>query len=383
MKLFVISAITLSAVIQAACGGSHEPRKTEAATLPPVPVKVIEVRHVDWPFIYEAPGTVRARTASTLASKVMGFVREVRAQPGDTVTAGQVLVVIDSRDLESGLEQARAAEQEARSGIAEADNAVAAAKAQLSLAQITFKRMEDLFQKKSISHQEYDEARARLQTAEAAHQMALSRRAQLDAKIAQARQAVETASVLRSYAEIRAPFAGIVTEKRVEQGQMATPGTPLLTIEQAGGYRLEAPVEESMLGHVRRGQAVEVLIDASGQTLKGRIDEIVPAIDPSSRAFTVKASIPSGPGIRSGLFGRLRIARGSHPALVVPSDAIIKRGELQSVLVAEGGVARSRMITSGLVRDGLVEVLSGLQAGEKIIHPRPTGLADGAKVEVR
>ena len=107
---------------------------------------------------------MRALTATTLASQVMGYVRDVKVQTGDRVSPGQVLVIIDSRDLESALLQAKAGEQEAQSGIAEAENGIAAAKAQLGLAQATFRRMEDLFSKKSISNQEFDEAQARLRT---------------------------------------------------------------------------------------------------------------------------------------------------------------------------------------------------------------------------
>jgi RND family efflux transporter MFP subunit len=313
----------------------------------------------------------------------MGYVREVRVQTGNRVSAGQLLVRIDSRDLEAGLLQARAAEQEARSAIAEAENGIAAAKAQLGLAQVTFRRMEDLFAKKSISNQEFDEAQARLGSAEAAWQMAVSRRAQLDAKIAQAAQSVESASVMRSYAEIRAPFVGVVTDKQVEQGQIATPGRPLLTIEQEGAYRLEAPVQESMLGRVRVGQDVSVLLDTCKQPLSARLTEIVPAVDPTSRAFVVKATLPSGPMIRSGLFGRLRVQRGIEEAIAIPADAIVHRGALQSVFVAENGVARLRMVTAGQTRDGQAEILSGLQAGEKVIHPRPANLTDGVRVEVR
>jgi RND family efflux transporter MFP subunit len=313
----------------------------------------------------------------------MGYVREVKVQTGDRVSAGQLLVLIDSRDLEAGLLQARAAEQEARSGIAEAENGIAAAKAQLELAEVTFRRMQDLFGKKSISNQEFDEAQARLRSAEAGYRMAVSKRAQLEARSAQAAQSVESASVMRSYAEIRAPFAGVVTEKRVEQGYMATPGTPLLTIEQAGAYRLEAPVQEWMIGSVRAGQNVSVLVDTFTQPLNARVTEIVPTVDPASRAFLVKATLPSRPMIRSGLFGRLRVQRGVQQAIAIPADAIVHRGALQSVFVAENGVARLRMVTMGHVHEGQAEILSGLQAGEKVIHPRPANLADGAGVEVR
>ena len=374
-------AFGFALVIVTGCGGGREPHRTEAASAPPVQVSVIEARITEWPSVYEAPGTVRALTSSTLASRVMGYVREVNVTLGDRVKAGQLLVVIDSRDLESSVLEAKAAEQAARSGVAEAENGVAAAKAQLGLAQVTFARMEDLFTKKSISNQEFDEAQARLRTAEAAYQIAVSRRTQVEARIAQARQAVDSASVMRSHAEIRAPFSGVVTEKRVETGQMATPGTPLLTVEQTGSYRLEVPVQESMLGTIREGQTVSV--DLMEQTLTARVTEIVPSVDPSSRTFLVKATLPPSPALRSGLFGRMRVHRGTEQSLTVPADSIVTRGSLQSVFAVDGGAARMRMITAGETRDGQVRVLSGLQAGERVIHPRPLNLADGTPVEVR
>lgn len=372
----------LLATLLAGCGG-HAPQKTEAASLPPVAVQTVAVQTVEWPVMYEATGTVRARTAATLSSRLMGYIREIRVQPGDHVRAGQLLVTIDSRDLDSAVRQAQAAETEARSSIAEADNGVAAAKAQLALAQATFNRMETLHKQTSISDQEFDEAQARLRTAQASLEMAHSRRTQLDAKIAQAKQGVESAGVMQSYNQIHAPFAGVVTEKPAQTGQLATPGTPLLTLEQAGGYRLEAAVEESLLGSIRVGQKVKVALDAYGQTLDARVDEIVPAVDAQSRAFLVKASLPAAPNLQSGLFGRLLIARAARQSAVVPVAAIRQTGELQSVLVAENGVARTRMVTVGSRQDGMAEILSGLSTGERIIHPRPAGLSDGMKVEAR
>ena len=362
---------------------TQEPRKTEAAAPPPIAVSTVEIQPVNWTTAYEAPGTVRARTSTTVSSRIMGYIRDIKPQPGDHVAEGQILAIIDSRDLESGVLQAKAAEQEARNAIPEADNGVAAAKAQLDLARITFKRMDDLFNNKSISNQEYDESQARLRTAEAMYQGALAKRSQLDAKIAQTRQGVESASVMRSYAEVRAPFAGIVTEKRAEAGQMATPGAPLLVIEQSGAYRLEASVEESMLSAVRIGQNVSVVLDVLPQSISGKVTEIVPAIDPASRSFLVKVSLPSSPLIRSGLFGRLRIPRGSHSAVAVPADAVLQRGDIQTVFVAENGTARARLISTGQKQDSKLEVLSGLQPGDRIIHPRPAQMADGARIEVK
>jgi RND family efflux transporter MFP subunit len=213
--------------------------------------------------------------------------------------------------------------------------------------------------------------------------MAVSKRSQLDARIAQAAQGVESASVMRSYSEIRAPFAGVVTEKRVEQGQMATPGTPLLTIERAGAYRLEAPVQESMLGSIRTGQKVSVVLDAVNEPVSAQVTEIVPVVDPSSRAFLVKATLPPSQIIRSGLFGRMRVQRGAQQTLSVPAEAIVHRGSMQSVFTADNATARMRMITAGESRNGQVQILSGLDAGDRVIHPRPAGLSDGARIEVK
>lgn len=370
------------AILLTACGG-HPPQRTEAASLPPIPVQTVLLQNVEWPVTYEATGTVKARKAASLSSRLMGYIREIRVEPGDRVRAGQLLVTIDSRDLDSAVRQAQAAEAEARSAVAEAENGIAAARAQLGLAQATFKRMETLHQQTSISDQEFDEAQARLRTAQASLEMAQSKRAQVDARIAQAKQGVESAGVMQSYNQIHAPFAGVVTEKQAQTGQLATPGTPLLTLEQTGGYRLEAPVEESLLGSIRAGQKVKVALDAYGQTLDARVDEIVPAVDAQSRAFLVKASLPAAPNLQSGMFGRLLVARAGRQAAVVPVDAIVQRGELQSVFVAENGVARMRMVTVGSRREGMAEILSGLSAGERVVQPRPSGLTDGSKVEVR
>jgi HlyD family secretion protein len=377
------TALLAFVVLLAGCGVKHEPSSASASSAPPISVPVVEARITDSPAFYEATGTVRAITSSALSSRVMGYVREINVNPGDRVRAGQLLVVIDSRDLESALLQAKASEQEAQSGVAEADNGIAAAQAQLTLARVTFDRMNDLFSKKSISNQEFDEAQARFRTAEANYKMAVSRRAQLDSKIAQAKQAVSSAAIAHSYSEIRAPFAGIVIEKRAEAGQMATPGAPLLVVEQAGGYRVGAPVEESMLGSARLGQTVSVALDTTTQPLTARISEIVPSIDPTSRAFIVKATLPAHPTLRTGAFARLRIPRGSHSAILIPADAITRRGELENVFVADGQVARLRIVTVGDRRDAQSEILSGLHAGEKVIHPRPANLTDGARIEVR
>ncbi len=374
------------AMLLAGCG--EAPReKSSVNSTPPVAVSTVTASTGTWPSIYEATGTVRARTSAVIAAKMMGYVREVKVQAGDHVREGQTLVTLDTRDLDIGSRRAEAAREEVRTAVPEADSAVAAASANLDLAQATFGRMNTLFQKKSISNQEFDEASARLKGAQAAYEMARARRVQLNSKLAQVDQEVRSSEVSRSYADVQAPFAGVVTARSADPGSLALPGVPLLTVERDGAYRLEASVEESHLSAIRVGQPVSVTLDSMDRTLNAHVSEIVPAVDAASRAYTVKIDLPAVPSLRSGVFGRAAFQLGTRSLLTIPAGAVTDRGQLQSVVVVDGPpdnlIARTRLITAGQKFDGRVEVLSGLSAGEKAIFPLPPGLADGARVEVR
>jgi RND family efflux transporter MFP subunit len=365
-------------------GCSEGPKvKSDTSSQPMIAVSTVTATTETWPSLYEATGTVRAHTSAVISARLMGYVREVKVQIGDRVREGQLLVTLDTRDLDASSRRAEAAREEARATVPEADSAIAAAKANLELAHVTFGRMQDLFQKKSISNQEFDEASAKLKAAEAAYQMAQARRVQLNAKLAQVDQEVRSTEVTRSYADVLAPFAGMVVSKSVDPGSLALPGAPLFTIERAGAFRLEASVEESRLAAIRVGQPVSVTLDGVGDAVDARVSEIVPAVDATSRTYIAKIDLPELPALHSGIFGRAAFQLGSRSLLAIPVEAITERGQLQSVLVADSGIARTRLITIGQKVKDRVEVLSGLTAGEKVIYPVPQGLADGARVEIR
>lgn len=373
--------IVITAAGLAACGGAKEPaRKAEA--LPSVSVQTVKLAEETVPEIYEATGTVRARVSSVVGARVMGYLREVRVQAGDTVQPGQVIAVIEAREIDSGLKQAEAAREEARNALPEVENAIAAARAQLDLAEATHRRMKSLFDQKSITQQEFDEAEARLRMARANHEMALAKRAQLEQKIRQAESGVAQAAAMKGYTEITAPFRGVVVERKAEPGMLAAPGMPIAVIEQSAGYRLEAAVEEARLGRIRPGMSVEVVLDALGAPQQGRVEEIVPALDPGSRSFTVKIAL-SGGLLRSGMFGRARFALGERKALLVPASAVVRQGQVEQVYVVENGAARARLVTTGAAHNGRLEALTGLRSGDAIVVAPPANLRDGSPVEVR
>ena len=370
-----------AALLLLASCGSQPTRRDAPSQTAPVAVRVAAVTAVDWRPSYEATGTVRARTTATISSKVMGYVEQVSVQVGGHVAAGQLLITLDARDLDASLRQAEAGRAAVEGAIPELESAEAAAKSNLDLAQATFKRMEELAAKKSISNQEFDEASARLKAAQANYDMARSRRAQLNSKMAQAEQEVRTAEIVRDYARLAAPFSGVVVSRTVEPGDLATPGAPLLSIEQDGLYRLEAAVDESGLAPVRVGQAVQAAI--GGRTVNARVSEIVPSVDAASRTYVVKVDLPAMPQLRSGMFGRAIFPLGAQKVVAAPLAALMNSGQLEWVFVVEDGVAHTRLVSTGRRAGDMVEILSGLNAGEKIVAPPVLGVRDGVRVEVR
>jgi RND family efflux transporter MFP subunit len=363
--------------------GSEPTLKAVSTPVTRMRVETVAVAETAWPSTYETTGTVRARTTATISSKLMGYAREVRAQIGDHVREGQPLVVLDARDLETAVARSQAGREEVKGAIPEAESAVALARSQLDLAQVTFHRMQDLLGKRSITTQEYDEASARLKAAQAALDMARARRTQLDAKMAQMEQEVRAAGIQRGYSEIMAPFSGTIITKSVEPGTLAVPGAPLFTIERDGAYRLEASVEESQLSLARLGTTVSVTIDGIDRTFMARVAEVVPSVDAATRTGTVKIDLPSLPELRSGLFGRALFDTGGRKVLTAPSAGVVEQGQLQSVFIAENNFAHMRLVTIGTKMKDRVEVLSGLNQGDRVIVPIPASLADGALIEVR
>jgi len=375
--------LLIPVVFLASCARDEASRPKEPTRMAAIPVKAATVSFQNWPELYEATGTVRARTAATIASKVLGYVQQVSVQVGDRVGEGQTLVTLDARDLDANLRQTQAGRAEVLSALPEVANGIAAAQADRDLAQATFRRIDELASKKSVSNQEFDEASARLKAAQAHYEVAQAKRAQLESKIAQAEQEERAARIMRDYTQIAAPFAGVVTSKSVEPGNLAAPGAPLLTIERTGSYRLEVAVDESKLPSVRTGHLAKVTIDALGRAFAARVSEVVPAVDAASRAYTVKIDLPDVPQLRSGLFGNAAFSLGSRRALAIPARALEERGQLQSVFVVTNSEVRTRLITAGRHLEDSVEVLSGLNAGETVVVAPPATLTDGDCVEVR
>ncbi len=362
--------LMLSAVLGlVGCSNEQTPTTPSPETVRNVPVLAVQQANV--PDLLEAVGTVRAAQTSDAASQMMGNIVEIRAHEGDHVQRGQVLAVIDDSQPGAAVDRATAADLAAQQQAVGAD-------ADLALAESTLKRYQNLYEKKSVSPQEFDEVKARQQSALARRDMAKAGEAQAQAALSQARTSLD-------YTRIRAPFDGVVTEKKADSGTLASPGMPIFTVEDARRYRLEATVNENDLQYVRTGEQVSVVIDAlDNADLKGKVMQIVPAADAASRTFLVKIELPTDTRLRSGLFGRAQFSRGERQALLIPRSAVVERGQLQGIYVLDQNKGASlRYITWGKPSGTEVEVLAGLQDGERLVAKPGTVDLNGKRVEVQ
>ena len=230
--------------------------------------------------------------------------------------------------------------------------------------------------RRDVAEAEAERAGKILQTMAAKNNQALAR-------IDQAKADIATAQVHVGYARITSPINGVVTARQTEIGSTATPGAPLLTVEDNSRYRLEAAVEESLVGRIRLKDKARVRVDALGQgDLEGVVAEIVPAADPASRSYTVKKDLPAQQALRSGLYGVARFITGRKQSITIPQKAVAQRGQLTAVYVVdEKGVAHLRLIKTGKSYGDRVEVLSGLSEGERIVVDGVANVSDGSRAQ--
>jgi len=386
----------------ASCGKKQEAVPEKIATVTGVKVETVKAFPVE--DFYEAVGTVRSKTTSLLSPKIMGYILSVHVREGDQVTPGQLLIEIDNREASAQLRRAQAGVWEAQEMLQETErtarafeSAKAAAEADQALAASTFKRYQPLLERKSVSQQEFDEvhARYRAKTAEAERakdmfQSVQSKREQALARIDQAKAEVVQAQVLVDYGRLYSPLRGMVASKQAEVGALAAPGSPLLTIEDDTHYRLEASLEETMIGKIRLGEPVGVSIGGLGeQWLEGQVGEVQPAADPASRTSIVKINLPENIGrkgsirvLRSGLFGKARFPIAKRPVMAIPQKAVLQQGQLLEVFVVDrDNRAHLRLLSTGRAYGDRVEVLSGINEGDRIITEGAEKVKEGNKIE--
>lgn len=385
-RLTGIIALCIAAGGLPACTGrDHAPKATAQA---PIEVTVFRVAAVDTAERLEAGGIVAAPESASISSRIVATIAGVRVKAGDRVRAGDVLATLDARDVTEHTRQAQATALAAEQSLAQARTEQRAADAEHRLATVWHERIAALHARNSSTDQERDEAEARLSATAARVAGAQAGIEAAEAHLASSRAAVGVATANESFTTVRAPFDGLVTERLVDPGNLATPGVPLVRVESDGARQVLVRVDEARAVYVRPGDQVGVVIDAlnapaGGSTvIEGVVAEVARAVGADQRAFTVKVTIPSTVTARSGSFARVVFRGAARRALQVPAHAIRRHGQISSVFVVQDGTARLRLIQVGDSSPQGVEVLSGLDAGESVVTFPPARLVDGADVTI-
>ena len=331
------------------CGGKVKPGTAEVKRQVVTGVVITEAGPSQVEDYYETSGTVKAKTISMVASRVMGTVTSLPVREGQRVRFGQVLMTVDDRD---GAERVKAAKQ-----------ALDAARQQRALADVTDRRYKRLYDEKVIARQEIDQIETQKKVAESECERA-------KAMLAEAR-------VNYGFSRITAPVSGVVTEKKIERGSTAVPGAYVLTIEDDSAFTIEINPDEGLSSVLRTGMPAQALIEPSGTWTDGRITEVIPAIDPMSRTFLAKIAV-KGRSLRTGLYAKVRIPVGKKEAIVVPEGAIVEKGQLTGVYAVDGkGIITYRLVRTGKRYGDSAEILSGINPGDRIITGGVSRAVDG------
>ncbi len=335
------STVLLAQAVLWLTGCREKSRSGEHALVPPTPVRVQRVEAVRHVAAEEVVGTVRAKHHAVLEAKVSGRVDKMLVAPGQTVQAGELLAQLDAREIQARLDQAIALREQSGRDT---------------------ERLRSLLAQNAVSRQEFE-------TVESRYRVAIA-------------SATEAETML-GYTRIVAPFDGIVTRKLAESGDLATPGRPLLELDDPKLLRLEADVPEALINRVQLGATLSVRAGAESSGSAAVVSEIAPVADPASRTFNVKLDLPSNAGLRAGQFARAAIPIGESTTLRVPVSAVVQRGQMELVFVIANREAQLRLVKTGKRFGDTIELVSGVRAGEQVVVEDASRLRDGYPVETK
>ncbi len=305
-----------------------------------VKVRVEIARALDGQGFERVPGNIRSAQESQLEAKFPAKIMKVLVKEGERVREGQSLAELDRKEIQAKLDQALAAQLQAKQDI---------------------ERFTKLLPAGAVTKQEFDAADARKKIADAA---------------------VNEAKAFVEYTTISAPYDGIVTKKQLQDGDLAAPGKPLLSMEREDLYRFEADIPETLNSRINLGGSLLLTLTGVDDPVKGVISEVSPVMDPNSRTFHIKIDVPKGVVVRSGQFGYVSLPTKENRAVAISCAAVHERGQLEYIFVVEGQAALLRLIRLGKRNDNLCEVLSGVNEGEQIVLSSEQKLTDGQMVEV-
>lgn len=304
---------------------------------------------------------VKPKVEVNITAQRTGRIAELYVEEGDRVKAGDLIAELDTSEVQANLKKAKAD--------------IKQAEANLINTQLEYTRKKVLYEDKLVTQQQFDDVDARLSLA----------KAELD----RAKAVKDIAQLQYDYSFIRTPVSGVVSDRPVDVGDMATPGPIIASIVDPDNLYIKAPIDEADISNVALGQTVKIRMDAYlGKVFYGNVIKISPIVigaRQEARTFEVRVSVPdAGIVLKPGMSADVEIVTGeTKDVLVVPSLAIIEKGTEKIVYVVEDGKAKQRKVKTGLFNWNFTEIKEGLKEGEKvIIIPDKPGFKDGVRVKV-
>lgn len=341
MKMKSIQGLLLRAsvpallVLSGCAKQANVTNEARAASLPPALVETVVAAGAGLPVRIEVTGVVQASDRATIAPKVMGTIRSIPVDLGQTVKKGDLLVKIEAAEISAKVLQAEA---------------------QLTQANRDLAREKLLLEKGASTEEIVDNLTDRVAIMEAL---------------------VQEARVMFGYTDLRAPFDGSVSRIYSGEGSLSAPGMPLLELQGREGFEVEASIPESLVGDLEIGAAYSVELPSSEGRFEALLKEVSSGFDVSSRTVAVRFSLPSGAPARAGQFAKIQVLGASRDAIVVPEAAVSRIGQMERLFVVRGGVAELRLVKTGVRFDGKVEIVAGLDAGEPVVVKSEVALVEG------
>lgn len=323
------------------CKDNIADQHEKAKDLPEVSVTAAKVKKEVAENQVEIVGTIQAVEQAQIAAKISGNIVSLPVDLGSRVQKGDLLIKIKAGEISAKLQLA---------------------KAQLEQKKRNLAREKNLLKKKAATPETVKSFEDSVRIAEAAHREALT---------------------MLEYTKIVAPFTGIITRKHANIGDLATPGRPLLNIEEENNLQVLTDIPEAMILQIKKGDTLSVFIPAANLKLEGEVAEVAPTADPSSRTTPIKLRIPYNQRLRSGQFARVTLAMAPSNTLTIPAAALSSYGQMERVFVEVNGKARLRLVRSGATIQNRVEILSGLMENEIVVISEGHDLIDGQPLTIQ
>ena len=362
MKIYLYSTLILSALLMGSC--SSDEKKSAQNSDAPISVTVSHSTSGSEGSSATASGKLVAKNSVNISTRMMGYITSMKAEVGQNVQAGQLLVSINATDIQ------------AKGGQASAQ--ISQAQANYNLAKKDYERFQNLYKSQSASQKELDDMRARYEMAQAGLQAAQQMKNEVNAQY--------------RYTNVTAPISGTVTAKYASQGDLANPGMPLLTIESPSDLQAQVLVSEQNITQINEGMPVEITMKSLNKTVSGTVSEISKSATNTGGQYMVKINLHNASDLLPGMFVNVQfpfknsgtINQDFQESVMVPKSALVENGQLTGVYVVSAqNTAVLRWLKIGKTLGDQVEILSGLDNKESYIISSNGRLFNGAKIQIK